>query len=56
MHTINIKVKPEFSILQVLTYIAQLARVPTNFINIYYKQKKLSNSEVLFRCGIADGA
>ena len=54
--TVNIKVKPEASIQDVLGYISQIARVPSNFINIYFEKKKLSNTELIFRTGLVDGA
>ena len=52
---INIKVKVDSTILHLLSYIAQIAQIAPNFINIYHKKRKLANSDQLYKEGIIDG-
>ena len=53
--TIAIKIRCDNSVLQLLTYIAQIAQVAPNFINIYHKAKKLGNSDFLYKENVVDG-
>ena len=52
---INITVRIDSSVLQLLQYIAQIAQCPTTFINLYHRTKKLGNSDVLYKENIVDG-
>ena len=52
---INIKVKVDSSILQLLQYISQIAQIAPNFINIYHKKKKLQNSDQLYKECVLEG-
>eukprot|EP00347_Sterkiella_histriomuscorum_P014554 403360432 len=53
--TIQIHVRCDSSIVQLLQYIAQISQVPANFINLYHKKKRLSNSDQLCKENIIDG-
>lgn len=53
--SINVKVKVDSTILQLLQYLAQIAQVAPNFINIYHKTRRLGNSDQLYKENVVDG-
>jgi hypothetical protein len=42
---IQIHVRCDSTVVQLLQYISQLSQVPANFINLYHKKKRLANSD-----------
>lgn len=52
---ITLRIKIDSTILQVLTYLGQIAQVAPNFINIYHNKKRLLNSDQLYKEGVVDG-
>ena len=47
--TIFISLKVDSTIQQLLNYIASIAQVAPNFLNIYYKKKRLANSDIIYK-------
>jgi len=37
------------TISQILNYIAQIAQIAPNFLNIYYNKKRLGNSDIIYK-------
>ena len=52
---VNVTVRIDSSVQQLLQYVASIAQCPTNFINLYHKMKRLGNSDVLYKENIEDG-
>jgi hypothetical protein len=50
-----VKIRCDSTVMQLLIYLAQIAQVAPNFINIYHKTKRLGNSDLLYKENITDG-
>jgi len=53
--TIIVKVKADSTVLHLLTYLAHIAKVAPNFINLYHSKRRLGNSDLLYKEGVVDG-